>query len=145
MIIRSIRSVGAVLVGLAVALALVIGVEFASSIVHPFPPGVDPTDIEVCRAHVARYPAWALFVASIAWGATTFVSAWLATRLGSGRRRAHGIVVGLILLALAVLNMSMLPYPAWFWASNLILFPLGFYWGARPAGPPTSLGRSSAA
>ena len=145
MIKRSIRSVGAVLVGLAVALMLIVGVEWGSSIVHPFPPGVDPTDIEVCRAHVARYPAWALFVASIAWGAITFVSAWLATRLGSGRHLAHGFAVGVILLALAVLNMSMLPYPAWFWASNLILFPLGFYWGARLAGPPNSIERSGTA
>jgi uncharacterized protein YacL len=74
-------------------------------------------------------------VAVVAWGLTTFVSAWLATRLGSGRHRAHGIVVGLILLALVVMNMSMLPYPVWFWVANLLVFPLGFYWGAKLGGP----------
>lgn len=129
-----IRSVCAVVVGFVVAACSIVGVEVVSSILHPFPPGVDPTDIEVCKAHVARYPARILFLASLAWGFTTFVSAWVATRLGSGRHRAHGIVVGLILLALAIMNMSMLPYPIWFWVSNLVLFPLAFYWGARLGG-----------
>ncbi len=128
------RSVGAVLVGLVAALILIVGVEVVSSILHPFPPEVDQDDLEVVRAHVAGYPAWILMLAVLAWGLTTFLGAWLATRLGTGRHRAHGIVVGLILLALVVLNMSMLPYPIWFWASNLILFPLGFYWGARLGG-----------
>jgi hypothetical protein len=114
--------VGAVLIGLAAAFVLIIAVEFLSSIVHP-------TDIEACRAHVARYPAWVLAVVVPAWGLTTFVSVWLATRLGSGRHRAHGYVVGAILLALVICNISMLTYPIWFCAANLIVFPLAIYWG----------------
>src|SRR5260370_36795488 len=111
MIGSMVGSVGAVLVGLVTAMFLIVGIEYFSSIVHPFPPGVDPTDYEVCKAHVARYPAWVLLLVVLGWGLTTFLSSWLATRLGSGRYLAHGIVVGSILLALAVMNMSMLPYP----------------------------------
>ena len=139
-----VRSVGAVLVGLVAASVLIVGVELFSSIVHPFPPDVDPIDYEVCKAHVARYPAWVLLLVVLAWGLTTFLSAWLATRLGSGRHRAHGIVVGSILLALAVMNMSMLPYPIWFWASNLVIFPLGFSWGAKLGGLRPSTGGGTA-
>jgi hypothetical protein len=134
------RSVGAVVVGLVAALVLIVGVEWFSLIVHPFPPDVDPTDFEVSKAYIARCPAWVLLIAVLAWGLTTFLSAWLATRLGSGRHRAHGIVVGGILLALAVMNMSMLPYPIWFWASNLVILPLGFCWGAKLGGPRPSTG-----
>jgi hypothetical protein len=53
MIGTTVRSVGAVLAGLVVAGVLVVGVEAFSSVVHPFPPDVDPTDYEVCKAHVA--------------------------------------------------------------------------------------------
>ncbi|MBY0526247.1 MAG: hypothetical protein K2R98_22835 [Gemmataceae bacterium] len=134
------RSVGAVLIGLVAAVFLIVVVEVASSIAHPFPADVDPSDYEACKAHVARFPAWVLLLVVLAWGLTTFLSAWLATRLGSGRHRAHGIVIGSILLALAIMNMSMLPYPIWFWASNLALFPLGTYWGARLGGPRPSTG-----
>lgn len=144
MIGSMVRSVGAVLIGLVAAMFFIVGVEVFSSIVHPFPPGVDPTDYEVCKAHVARYPQWALLLGGLGWGLTTFLSSWLATRLGPGRHLAHGIVVGSILLALAVMNMSMLPYPTWFWALNLIIFPLAYYWGAKLGGPKSSNERGPA-
>ncbi len=127
------RSVGAVIAGLIIATVFVIGVEWMSSILHPFPPGADPTDIETCRAHVARYPTGVLLLCSLGWGLGTLASSWLAARLGPKRHAAHGIAVGLILLALAVANMAMLPYPAWFWIINLIVFPAGFWFGARLA------------
>ena len=131
------RSVGAVIVALMVAMALIMGVEVLSAIVHPFPPGVDPSDLEVCKAHVARYPAWVLVAAMFAWGCTAFVSSWVATRLGAGRHWAHGIVVGLMLLAAVILNMSMLPYPSWFW-TNVIVFPVCFIAGSKLAGRRTN-------
>ena len=124
------RSAGAVVAGLIVATVFAIGVEYMSSILHPFPPGADPTDLATCRAHVARYPAGVLLLASLGWALGTLASSWLAARLGPKRHPVHGIAVGLILLALAVVNMAMLPYPAWFWILNLILFPACFCFGA---------------
>jgi hypothetical protein len=124
------RSTGAILVGLLVAAAFSIGVEGLSSILHPFPPGVDCKDPEVCRVHVARYPPWVLSLCGLGWVVGTFVSAWVATRLGSDRHPAHAIGTGLLLLTLIVANMLMLPYPAWFWVQNLVGIPLAFYLGA---------------
>ena len=49
---------------------------------------------------------------------------------GNGRHLAHGLTVGSILLAAALLNMAMLPYPIWFWV-NVIVFPVCFYFGAK--------------
>ncbi len=127
------RSVGAVIAGLIVASVFAIGVEYMSSIFHPFPPGADPADLAAIRAHVARYPAGVLLLASLGWALGTLASSWLAARLGPKRHAAHGIAVGLILLTLALINMAMLPYPAWFWIMNLILFPACFCFGARLA------------
>jgi hypothetical protein len=122
---------GAVIAGLIAAMAFVVGVEWMSSILHPLPPGVDPTDLEACRAHVARYPAEVLLLVALGWGLGTFVSSWLATRMGPKRHPAHGIVAGSILLVLAVVNMAMLPYPIWFWIMNLVVFPACFCFAAR--------------
>ena len=132
-----VRSVVAVVLGLSAAMLAIAGVEWVSSILHPFPPGVDPTNYEACKAHVAQYPAWVLLLAVVGWGLGTFVSSWLATRVGSGRHPAHGIVVGSILLVAAVANMLMLPYPIWFWVANLAVFPGAFMLGARLGQPPT--------
>lgn len=104
-------SAGSVIAGLIAALIFVIGVEGVSSILHPFPAGVDPTDLEACKAHVAQYPTGVLAFVVLAWGTAVFVSSWLATRLGTGRHPALGIVVGSIMLAAAVFDMAMLPYP----------------------------------
>jgi len=120
----------AVVLGLVLALALVIGVEVMSSIYHPLPPGLDPSDPEVIKGHVVRYPSGVLLLAGLGWGLTSFLSAWLATRLGSERHPAHGILVGSILLVAAIANMLMLPYPMWFWILNLVVFPAAFCLGA---------------
>jgi hypothetical protein len=123
------RGVGAVIIGLVAATIFAVGVEWMGSILHPFPPGVDPADLAACRAHVARYPAGVLLLASLGWGLGTFVSSWLATRLGTKRHVAHGAVVGAVLLVLAVVNMAMLPYPIWFWILNLVVFTAGCCFG----------------
>jgi hypothetical protein len=123
--------VGAIIAGLVAAMIFVVGVEYMSSILHPFPPGADPTDLAACRAHVARYPAGVLMLAALGWSLGTLASSWLAARIGPNRHAAHGIAVGLILLALAIANMSMLSYPVWFWILNVTAFPACFFFGAR--------------
>lgn len=128
--VKSLRSTAAVCAGLVLAFIGVIGVEVLSNVLHPFPPGIDPTSMDACRAHVARYPTGVLFLGAMAWALTVFVSSWLATRLGTNRQPAHGIVVGMILLGLAIFNMSLLPYPLWFWG-NLLTFPACFLSGSR--------------
>ncbi len=59
MIRSSARSVMAVILGLMLALALIIGIELLSSILHPLPSGLLPGDLEVLKTHVVRYPPWA--------------------------------------------------------------------------------------
>jgi len=140
-----VRSGVAVIVGLVAAMVVVVGNEALSSILHPFPPGFDATSNEAMKAHVARYPAWVLLLGGLGWGLATLVSSWLATRLGTGRHPAHGIVLGSILLAAAVGNMLMLPYPIWFWVENLVLFPVCFILGAKLGKPRSSTGQSAAA
>jgi hypothetical protein len=122
-----VRSVVAILAALAVALVLIVAVEIASNAVHPFPPEFTGTKEEVCR-HVENYPSWILALAIPAWGGTTFLSSWIATRIGS---RIHGLVIGLLLLSAVICNMSMLPYPLWFEALNLLVFPLATLLGMR--------------
>ena len=133
MIVSVLRSAVSIILSLAVALVLLVLVEGASAIFHPFPPGVDTTDLEVCKAHVAKYPRWILALAVPAWGLTTLIATWLATRMGTARHAAHGLAVGVILLLAAGFNMYMLPYPIWFEGANLVVLPLGIYCGVTLA------------
>ncbi len=124
-------SAGAIVVSLVAAMALIIAVEVVTIFFHPFPEGADTTDHEIVEAHVAKFPQWVLAIGVVGWGVTTFVSAWIATRLGAGRHPAHGIVIGSLLLLAAVFNMFMLPYPVWFELANLLIPPLAIFAAVR--------------
>jgi hypothetical protein len=132
-----IRSVGSVLLSLVVAFILIVALEGISAVVHPVPPDFDGTS-EAMHEHVANYPDWVLAVVVVIWGATTFVSTWLATRLGTNKHPAHGIAVGLLLFAAVVFNMYLLPYPLWFEAANVAVFLLCIYWGVKLGRTPTN-------
>ena len=127
MTVSLMRSVGAIIASLVVAMALIIAVEAICAVFHPFPPGVDTSDFEVVGAHVANYPYWGLAIGAVGWGGTTFLSSWVATRLGAGRHPARGIAIGSLLLVAAGFNMFMLPYPLWFELANLLIIPLAIF------------------
>jgi hypothetical protein len=130
MIVNILRSIGAGLLALLAAFVLVVAVEGVWAILYPFAPGADTSDMATVCEHIRQLPADAFLIGSAGWAITTFAAAWIATRLGTARHVAHGFVVGGLLLAAALFNMSMLPYPALFWAVNLIALPAGILLGA---------------
>ena len=130
MTVSILRSAGAVVAALIVALVLVVAVELVGAAVHPPPEDFDGTP-EAMHAYVANYPGWILAFVVLIWGGTTFLSTWLATRLGTNRHPAHGLAVGLFLFAAVLFNMSKLPYPIWFEVLNLVAFPIGIYFGVK--------------
>jgi hypothetical protein len=121
----AVRTLLAVVAGMALALVLVIAVEFFSAVVHPVPPGFTGTMDEMCQ-HVARYPHWVLGIVVLAWSATTFVSTWVAARIGN---RMAGIAVILILTFAIVFNVTKLPYAMWFKVVMLSCFAVACYFG----------------
>ncbi len=123
---------------MVVAFILVVGVEGFSAVVHPFPKDFGGTMEEMCR-HVERYPQWVLAAVVPMWAVAALVSTWMAQRIGNVY--AAGIV-GLLLLAALVLNISMLPYPIWFKVVNLLVIPAAIIAGSRVGGRRTTAGQS---
>jgi hypothetical protein len=121
----ALRAIAAVVAAITLAFVLVIAVELFSAVVHPVPQGFTGTMDEMCE-HVARYPHWVLGVVVVAWSATAFLSAWVATRIGN---RSAGIAVILILAFAIVFNVSKLPYAMWFKLVMLCSFPVACYLG----------------
>jgi len=128
----AVRTLLAVVAGMAVAFALVVAVEFFSSVVHPFPAGFDGN----IPAHVRRYPHWVLGVVVLMWGATAAAAIWVASRIGG---RLAGALVTLLLASALAFNLSMLPYVMWFKvampAAFFVACLLGTRYGRRTASP----------
>ena len=123
----ALRALAAVLAGLVVTFIVLVAVELFSAVVHPLPEDYGGTTEEMCR-HVERYPQWVLAVAVPAWAAAAFVGTWTAKRMGNLFSFA---IVGLLLLAALVLNISTLPYPMWFKIANLLVVPAAIVAGGR--------------
>jgi hypothetical protein len=114
------RTVFAVAAGLVVAFLLVVAVEMFSEKVYPSPAGSEENMEEMYR-HIESYPSWILAIVVPMWGATAFVSTWMAQRIGNNLSSA---IVGLLLLAAVGFNIAQLPYPTWFKIANVLVIPL---------------------
>ena len=119
-----IRTLFAVVVGMALALALVVAVELFSAVVHPIPADFNGNMGE----HVRRYPHWVLGVVVLAWGATSAAATWVASRVGN---RLAGSVVALLLAWALIFNLTMLPYTMWFKVVMFSVFPVACLLGIR--------------
>ena len=111
-----IRTLFAIIVGMALALALVVAVELFSAVVHPMPADLNGNIPE----HVRRYPHWVLGVVVLAWGATSTASTWVGSRVGN---RLAGSGVALLLAWALIFNLTMLPYTMWF---KVVMFGVFF-------------------
>ena len=119
-----IRTLFAVVVGMALAFALVVAVELFSAVVHPIPADFNGNMGE----HVRRYPHWVLGVVVLAWGATSAAATWVASRVGN---RLAGSVVALLLAWALIFNLTMLPYTMWFKVVMFSVFPVACLLGIR--------------
>ena len=128
----AVRTLLAVVAGMALAFALVVAVELFSAVVHPMPADFDGNIPE----HVRRYPHWVMGVVVLMWGATAAAATWVASRLGG---RLAGIIVALLLAWALIFNLAMLPYVAWFKIAMPAAFAaaclLGIRYGRRVPSP----------
>jgi hypothetical protein len=123
------RTLAAILAGMLAVFLLVVAVEVFGSVVHPLPKDFGGTMEEMCR-HVERSPTWVLAAAVPMWGAAAFAGAWTARRIGNLWSFA---IVGLLVLAGLLFNISKLPYPMWFKVACLLVIPGAIVLGGRLA------------
>ncbi len=114
----------AVVVGMALAFVLAVGVELFSAVVHPFPAGFNGNIGE----HVKRYPNWILAIVVLLWSATSTAATWVASRIGN---RLAGAAVALLLAWALIFNLTRLPYTMWFKVVMFTAFPIACLIGIR--------------
>jgi len=135
----AVRGVVAVILGLLLAFAITFAVEGLNARIYPPPPGVDLANPESVKAMMALMPRAALIVVLVGW----FVSALLGTALAARFARPAGwppLTVGILLLAVAVMQMYVIPHPVWFWVVGVAIYPVATWLGARLGGTPVKRG-----
>lgn len=125
------RSIGAVVLGVIVAGLSVAFLQSLGHRVFPPPAEASSSDPEVLAKVLAEAPVGALLLVLVAWFLGTVIGAWVAARLVSEARAAHGLVVGGVMMIGGVVTMLQIPHPQWFMIAGALVFLPAAYIGSR--------------
>src|SRR5690349_6438715 len=114
------RSILAVLCGVLVGGAVILGMELIGVRIFPPPQGLASEDPEVLRRAMEQLPAGAFGMVLLGWALGTFAGAWTAAKVAGRAPLGHGLAVGVLFLAAGVANMLALPHPVWFWIVGVL-------------------------
>jgi hypothetical protein len=136
-----IRSIVGVFIGLVVAFITVAVVEIANMVIFPPPAGFDVNDKAALAALIAEAPAYKLVLVPVAWFLAAVTGGWVAAKIAKRAALVHAFIIAALLTAIGVLNMLMIPHPAWFWAAGLAAPIAGMLVATRlaPAAPRQAL------
>ena len=113
------RAILGVVLGAIVGVVVIGVVEGAGHTIFPPPLGVNLTDPAQLSTVMSRITFPAKVAVLLAWIFGTLAGAATANVV-AGRRAWAGRIVTLVILALAVFNMTTIPHPAWFMAAAVL-------------------------
>jgi hypothetical protein len=117
------RSIWAIFVGLIVSALWIAVLEWINALVFPLPAELQLDDREAV-AHILNEKPGMLVGVAVADFTGTLIGGWFGSRTARRAYIAHGLLIGLIVLGIGVVNLLALPHPAWFWVVSLPAFPL---------------------
>ena len=124
------RSIG---FGLLTAMVVVSVVEAFGHMFYPVADNIDYNNKELMKAFISSMPFGALVFVVNAWILGAFAGAIVATRMFAEKALMNSIIVGILVLAFTILNMSMIPHPMWMWLSAFLGIIPGAYLGHKIA------------
>ncbi|MGI9222106.1 MAG: hypothetical protein ACR2QS_13840 [Woeseiaceae bacterium] len=129
------RNILAGIIGIAIAVAIVFLADKLSHMMYPLPNGLDTSDMEALRDHIATLPIGALLSVMAGWVVAAFVGAVVAGRIGDAKAWIHPTVVGGFVFTATTANLIAIPHPHWFTAVSLtaILASAWLAWRVTPA------------
>jgi len=119
-----IRSIAGVVAGLVAAVVVIGCLEFLGHAIYPPPPGLDRHNPDAIKTIIDQLPLGAIVMVFVAWGTGTLVGSFTAGAIASRAQVVHGLIVGGVIMAFAVVTMIMIPHPVWFLiASVFVVLP----------------------
>jgi len=130
------RSVAAIIAGVAVGFAAVMFVDTLNYAVFPPPAGLDSSDPDALRPYLATLPLGAYLFILASSVVAAFLGTLLACYIGKGNPLVYGTAVGGIILAATISNFIVIPHPLWLVIATLTGIVLSTLLAMRLA-PPT--------
>lgn len=124
------RNIGALLAGFVVGNLLVFLIELSNH--GLLPADLKLGDAEAFRAAIAKLPLYAFVVVLHAWGAGSFGGSFTTAAIARGSRVILACVIGGWFLVATLINLILIPGPAFMWL-GLVIVPLTTLAGAALA------------
>ncbi len=119
-----------VLAGCSAGIALIFLTESIGHVLFPMPAIIDPTNKEAIKELMANVPIAALLIVLLGAFLGGFSGGFVAAKFDANNARRNALIVGAILTLLGILNLIMIPHPAWFMAIDCVIYLSGAYLGS---------------
>lgn len=133
------RNILAVVAGLITGMILIAAIEYVGHQIYPLPEGLDMHDPDAIRAYLETAPTGSLWMVILAYAIGAFDAGLVSSVIARQDSRRVALICGLFLLAFGLINLFLIPHPAWFWVLSLAVFLpsayLGSLLGNRPKIP----------
>jgi len=126
-----VRTIGGILLGVVIAVALVFAIEWVVGLIIPAPADFNMRDPEQVRARVASMPTWVILLVLVGWLVGTWLGSYAAVRIAQTKKPWPGLVVGAIIFLSTLYNIMTIPHPIWFVAVSLLVIPIASWSGTR--------------
>jgi hypothetical protein len=130
------RAFAGILLGIAIAVALVFVIERVAGLIYPLPPDFNMQDPEAVRARIASLPMWVILAVMLGWLVGTGLGAWAAVRIARTAKLWPGLTVAGVIFLATLYNVVTIPHPVWFVALSLVTIPIAGWLGAKAGRRP---------
>lgn len=125
------RKVSAVLLGVVVAFATVMLVEWLGHQVYPPPPGLDFSDTEQVRQFTSTLPLGAFAFVLMGWLLGTITGGLAACYIAREKPVVFASIIGTVMLAATIANLLLIPHPTWFSIAGIVVIGVGTLLASR--------------
>jgi hypothetical protein len=129
------KNILAIVSGLILGSVVNMGIIMLSPVVIPPPAGVDVSNMESLKVYIHLFEPRHFIMPFLAHALGTLSGAFIATLIAANRKMLIALVIAVFFLAGGIANVFMLPSPAWFNITDLVLayIPMGWLgWRLAP-------------
>lgn len=128
MMLKFIRNLTAILLGIVVGAAVNMALVSISPMLIPPPAGVDVTDTESLSLGIDLFQPKDFIMPFLAHALGTLAGAWVAYLTAASHKSRFAYVIGVFFLCGGIAASYMIPAPTWFIALDLVVAYLPMAW-----------------
>ena len=118
------KKILAVIAGIIVGSICIWAIETLNHVIHPYPEGMKPNDMEGFKNYIENLPFLGKFMVIVGYAVGALVSGFVATKISKDEKPTAALICGVIFVFFTIYNMTVLPTPIWFWILGILVWIL---------------------